>query len=113
MGTVTAMCLLPIVMVTSDLSVMITGEVMRLTQCAGNVIASVLFLAFVIFLRQLGYSSGLAKTGSSYGNVPSTFAMDNVVCSSSDHYLQDCSYDTYDNCGAAEGAGVNCYYSGE
>ena len=44
MGTVTAMCLLPIVMVTSGLSVMMDGEVMNLTQSAGKVIASDLLL---------------------------------------------------------------------
>ena len=107
MGTVTAMCLLPIVMVTSDLSVMMAGEVMRLTQCAGKVIASDLLLAFVIFLRQLGYSSG-STTGNYYGDVPSDFAMDEVVCSSSDQYLQDCSYDTTEDCGPSEGAAVFC-----
>ena len=44
MDTVTAMFMLQIVKVSSDLSVMMDGELLRLQQCAGKVIASVLLL---------------------------------------------------------------------
>ena len=108
MDTVTAMFMLQIVKVSSDLSVMMDGEILRLQQCAGKVVASVLLLVLVIFLRQLGYSDGSATRNSQFGSVSRDFAMDEVSCSSSDYYLQDCSYSTYYDCSDNEGAGVYC-----
>ena len=112
MDTVTAMFMLQIVKVSSELFVMMDGELLRLQQCAGKVIGSVLLLVLVIFLRQLGYSYGSSTIQSHFGDVPRDFAMDEVSCSSSDYYLQDCSYSTSENCGATEGAGVYCYQHG-
>ena len=37
--------------------------------------------------------------------------MDDVVCSGSEDYLQDCTYSLSDNCGSYDGAGVLCYTS--
>ena len=112
MDTAAAMSMLQIVMVSSELFVMMDGEILRLQQCAGKVVASVLLLVLVIFLRQLGYSDGSATRNSQFGSVSRDFAMDEVSCSSSDYYLQDCSYFTDDNCGADEGAGVYCSTTG-
>ena len=50
MDTVTAMFMLQIVKVSSDLFVMMGGEILRLTQCAGKVIGSFLLLVLVIYL---------------------------------------------------------------
>jgi len=63
-----------------------------------------------VVCRQLGYSYGTRKTGSYFGQVPSNFAMDEVRCKGDEAFLQDCSYDTSEDCGASEGAGVFCYY---
>lgn len=63
-----------------------------------------------VVCRQLGYSYGNLHTGSYYGTVStSDFAMDDVVCSGTEQYLQDCSYSTTDNCDIYDGAGVYCY----
>ena len=64
-----------------------------------------------IFFRQLGFDYGFKTSKSTFGNVPSKFAMDEVACSSTDQTLQDCSYndETTEDCGQGEGAGVNCY----
>ena len=37
-----------------------------------------------------------------------TFAMDNVGCAGSEAQLWNCSYNSQDDCGAGEGAGVTC-----
>ena len=64
-----------------------------------------------IFFRHLGFDYGFKTIKSTFGNVPSQFAMDEVACSSTDQTLQDCSYndETTEDCGQGEGAGVNCY----
>ena len=64
-----------------------------------------------IFFRHLGFDYGFKTIKSTFGNVPSKFAMDEVACSSTDQTLQDCSYndETTEDCGQGEGAGVNCY----
>merc|ERR1719341_1203980 len=63
-----------------------------------------------VVCRQLGFGSGIYKIGSHYGTVStSDFAMDNVNCSGSENYLQDCPYTATDDCGTSEGAGVHCY----
>ena len=63
----------------------------------------------IFVFRQLGYSGGRARTGSYYGSVSGDFAMDDVVCSGTESYLQNCEYSTTDNCGTDDGAGVECY----
>merc|ERR1719341_1034005 len=63
-----------------------------------------------VVCRQLGFGSGIYKIGSHYGTVSTgDFAMDDVNCSGSENYLQNCSYQTTDDCGTSEGAGVHCY----
>merc|ERR1719341_1987679 len=65
-----------------------------------------------VVCRQLGYAYGTPHHGSYYGTVSGDFAMDDVVCSGTERYLQDCSYSTTSNyCGVSNGAGVYCYYS--
>ena len=60
--------------------------------------------------RQLGFKYGKATSKSHFGSVPSTFAMVNVTCNSTDKTIQDCSYDdeTSHECGPDQGAGVIC-----
>jgi len=63
-----------------------------------------------VVCRQLGYhGQATAHANSHWGSVSSVFAMDDVSCSGSESYLQDCSYNTNENCGPDEGAGVYCY----
>ena len=45
---------------------------------------------------------------SEFGSVSSDFAMDNVNCDGEETTLLDCEYDTEDDCGSHEGAGVVC-----
>ena len=62
--------------------------------------------------RQLGFHLGGTSTSKShFGSVPSTFAMVNVTCNSTDKTIQDCSYDdeTTEDCGPDQGAGVICH----
>ena len=66
----------------------------------------------ILVFRQLGFEcGGVYYTGSHWGSVSSVFAMDDVVCSGSEDYLQDCTYSLSDNCGSYDGAGVLCYTS--
>ena len=60
--------------------------------------------------RQLGFKDGKATSKSHFGSVPSTFAMVNVACNSTDKTIQGCSYDdeTTEDCGPDQGAGVIC-----
>ena len=64
----------------------------------------------VVVCRQLGYDDGYSYLESHWGAVPDTFAMDSVSCSGDEQHLQDCSYETIENCDAGEGAGVRCIY---
>merc|ERR1712226_1063993 len=64
----------------------------------------------VVVCRQLGYDDGYSYLESHWGAVPDTFAMDSVSCSGDEQHLQDCSYETTDDCGTYEGAGVACIY---
>ena len=62
--------------------------------------------------RQLGFHLGGTSTSkSTFGSVPSKFAMVNVTCNSTDKTIQDCSYDdeTTEECGPYQGAGVICH----
>ena len=63
-----------------------------------------------IVCRQLGFSTGNRVGHSHFGPVPSKFAMDSIDCSDSAPplHIQDCAYDTLDDCSAAEGGGVYC-----
>merc|ERR1711962_714908 len=45
-----------------------------------------------VICRQLGYQYYTPTSGSRFGPVPSTFAMDSINCSGSESFLQDCSY---------------------
>ena len=36
--------------------------------------------------------------------------MDDVGCNGDEQYIQDCPYNTDDNCGPGEAAGVMCFY---
>ena len=78
-----------------------------------QVLGSIFFILDKLSLvsRQLGFNCGGGiSTGSHYGSVStSIFAMDDVVCSGSEDYLQDCTYSLNDNCGIYDGAGVFCY----
>ena len=49
-----------------------------------------------------------ATTKSRYGNTEDNFIMDDVVCKGTESSLEECSYNTKDNCGGEEGAGVIC-----
>ena len=65
-------------------------------------------------IRQLGFDSGINFKYSTFGSVPSTFAMDNVRCRSRDTVIQDCSHfdERREDCSSYEGAGVNCFGGG-
>ena len=43
-----------------------------------------------------------------FGDVPDDFRMDDVKCIGSENRIEDCSYESTDNCGKTEGAGVEC-----
>ena len=56
----------------------------------------------------LGFSSGTPSIKSFFGQVNSTFRMDDVKCTGDETSLLDCPHNKEDNCGASEGAGVVC-----
>merc|ERR1711962_330735 len=61
-----------------------------------------------VVCRMLGYFGGNHTRQSAYGNVPTTFIMDNVACTGNEENLMECEHSTTHNCGAGEGAGVIC-----
>jgi len=61
-----------------------------------------------VVCRMLGYPGGKHKVKSAYGSVPSTFILDDVVCTGNEETLWECPHQTTDDCGAGEGAGVIC-----
>ena len=63
------------------------------------------------FIRQLGFDYGSSQGNSHWGEVPDDFSMDELRCDGSEQYLQECPYDSQDNCSPGEGAGVWCYYN--
>ena len=66
-----------------------------------------------VVCRQLGYSGGIATSNSYFGQTSSTFAYDNVACTGSEAFLQECPHLTVDNCASSEAAGVECFCSGK
>jgi len=36
--------------------------------------------------------------------------MDDLECTGNEQHIQDCHYETTDDCGANEGAGVECFF---
>ena len=60
----------------------------------------------------LGYSYGQHTTHSQFGQVSSTFGMDNVQCTGNEASLLDCPHLTVDNCDGTEGAGAICSNTG-
>ena len=65
-------------------------------------------VAATVVCKQLGFSSGFARWESSFGSVPTDFAMDNVQCTGEAETIQQCVYNLDDNCNINEGAGVEC-----
>ena len=64
------------------------------------------------FISQLGFDWGQATRDSQFGQVfTSNFAMDEVNCNGDEDHLQDCEYESVDDCGLGEGAGVICHYN--
>ena len=64
------------------------------------------------FISQLGFDWGEETIESQFGDVfTSNFAMDDIRCNGDEEHLQDCEYDSVDNCGPGEGAGVICHYN--
>ena len=47
-------------------------------------------------------------TNSAFGSVSSVMSMDDTACTGSEASLFDCVYNSNDNCGGSEGAGVAC-----
>ena len=59
--------------------------------------------------NELGFLGAREDTHNSrFGSVNSNFAMDGISCEEDDETLLDCNYDTSDDCGSSEGAGVVC-----
>ena len=56
-----------------------------------------------------GYSAGKFTTNSLFGRVSSDFSLDDVRCVGTERSIADCEHTTKENCGAAEGAGVQCF----
>jgi len=58
---------------------------------------------------QLGFNWYYRYTNSHFGGVGNDFAMDNIYCDGTEERVQDCLYDTEDDCSNSEGAGVCCF----
>jgi len=70
--------------------------------------------AATVVCKELGFTGGIAKRKSYFGNVDDLFAIDDVYCSGSETSILQCDYRTYyynayADCGPREGAGVVCY----
>merc|ERR1719237_293074 len=63
----------------------------------------------LVVCRMLGFVRGTPTLESQFGQVNSTFRMDQVECTGNESTLLDCPHNTEDDCGADEGAGVICY----
>ena len=63
----------------------------------------------IFMISQLGFAGGRAE--GRYGDAyTSNFAMDDVRCDGDEEHLQDCSYDSVDDCTVGEPATASCYY---
>ena len=64
-----------------------------------------------VVCKQLGFASVVSATSKSkYGQVPSDFIMDNVLCTGEEISLLNCSHTRNDNCNVWSGAGVICSF---
>ena len=62
-----------------------------------------------VVCKELGYHGIVRVTKeSSFGQVSSSFAADNVGCAGTENHLVNCSYSRHDDCSGGEGAGVVC-----
>jgi len=62
-----------------------------------------------VVCRMLGYNSGQATTYSTFGQVETSFIMDDVQCSGYETNITDCPHNSQHNCASYEGAGVRCH----
>jgi len=62
-----------------------------------------------VVCRMLGYNSGQATTYSTFGQVDTSFIMDDVQCSGYETNITDCPHNSQHNCASYEGAGVRCH----
>lgn len=68
-------------------------------------------MSLLVIISQLGFAWGEATFRSQFGDVfTSNFAMDDIHCDGDEEHLQDCDYDSVDDCNIGEGAGVICHY---
>ena len=61
-----------------------------------------------VVCRQLGFNSGERLGESFFGDVPNKFAMDRINCDGDEETIQQCYYETQEDCDFNEGAGVVC-----
>ena len=62
-----------------------------------------------VVCKQLGFPSVVSATSNSkFGQVPSSFRMDDVECTGEESSLLECPHNRDHNCGSSEGAGVIC-----
>lgn len=72
---------------------------------------SIFSISLLVIISQLGFAWGEATFRSQFGDVfTSNFAMDDIHCDGDEEHLQDCDYDSVDDCNIGEGAGVICHY---
>ena len=63
-----------------------------------------------VVCRNLGFGTGSATTGASFGQGTGDIILDEVVCTGSEYYIDDCSHSGFGatNCDHSEDAGVIC-----
>ena len=62
-----------------------------------------------VVCKQLGFIKAAQFTvDSKFGTVSTNFSFDQVRCSGQEHFLEDCTYESINDCGPNEGAGVVC-----
>lgn len=68
-----------------------------------------------VVCKQLGYDYGVARCCAEYGSGSGTIWMDQVGCTGSEEYLEDCSQNGWGvhDCSHSEDASVICYNEGE
>ena len=69
-----------------------------------------LILQANVVCRQLGFSNGAISSTccSPYGQVPTSFSYDEVLCAGTEATLNSCPHQNTHDCGSYEGAGVVC-----